>query len=98
MLPSLCSRFVTISHLAPDHPVGAFGLDPDDEAAVADHGGPVIVPVGVLALHKAVQLDQLLDRLVVRVARDRGQFGMAVGYGGGLARKEQLLRLEGAIL
>ena len=42
--------------------VGVLGPEPDDEAAVGDHRGPVLVPVLVLAVDPAVVGDQLLDR------------------------------------
>src|SRR4051812_622759 len=49
-----------------DQAVGVVGAQPDDQSAVAHHGCPVVVPVVVLALEAAVEVDELLDRGVVR--------------------------------
>src|ERR1700748_2495937 len=56
-----------VSLAAVTHPVGPFGPQPEDKPPVADHRRPVVVPVRVVALHRAVQVDQLLHRRVVRV-------------------------------
>jgi len=54
------------------------GAEPDDEPPLADHGGPVVVPVVVLAGDPPVVADQLLDGGVVRVGGDRGELGGAL--------------------
>src|SRR6478672_7348239 len=56
-----------VSLAAVNHPVGPFGPQPEDKPPVADHRRPVVVPVRVVALHRAVQVDQLLHGRVVRV-------------------------------
>ena len=52
--------------------VGPLGVHGGDEAAVGHHGGPVVVPVGVLAVAGPVVGDELLDRVVVSDRRPPG--------------------------
>ena len=56
---------------AADHPVGPFGAQREHQPLVGDHGGPVLVPVRVLARGRLVVADQRLHRGVVRVGRHR---------------------------
>jgi hypothetical protein len=47
---------------------GAFDALADNQAVIANHGGPVGGPVRVLTLHGTVKADELLNRCIVRVA------------------------------
>ena len=54
--------------------VGVGDVQPHHLALIVHHGRAVLVPVGMLAAaDRAVDLDQFLDRRVVRVGGDRGQ-------------------------
>jgi hypothetical protein len=48
--------------------VGAFDTHTDNQAVITNHGSPIVGPVRVLTLHGTVKLDELLNRLVVRLA------------------------------
>lgn len=53
----------------------------EDLPVLADHGSAVVVPVGVLPLQRAVQVDQILGGHVVRVGADRAELGVGLRDG-----------------
>src|SRR5262245_11762255 len=65
VLPSAIAPCLSLA--AVNHPVGPFGRQPDGKPPVPDHRRAVVVPVRVVALHRAVQVNKFLDGRVVRV-------------------------------
>src|SRR5262245_61864335 len=59
----------------PETTVGALDLDPYDESVVGHHRAPIVVPVRVLTADRPVHVDELLDRGVERVRRNRRELG-----------------------
>src|SRR6266496_1171925 len=78
VLPGATAPCVSLA--AVNHPVGPFGPQPEDKPPVADHRRPVVVPVRVVALHRAVQVDQLPHGRVVRVAGHLRQLRVPVHH------------------